>query len=291
MQGCSLVCAPWTRYSALALHGVPLEEAVAKAKTIKNVLGVVQLGRDGPFALRARRESMSEIRKVALPQSINLQEGTMQADAKMWTLKNVRASTTCQSLTKALKSLGWAADIIRPVGKDSWLASAADDPPATHLCIGQDYVAVIPMVKQSQANVNLVVPKPNSSANFSMCPDEPDDVSTTNARLSDMKADLEDALTHKLSGMLNDRLKTYDQKMTQLSETVEHVQQEVTATATTTQQKLQEQHNALQNQLASNNNTIMTQMQSLFSKMQADLQATLNPEGVTENDPKRTRTS
>ena len=60
-------------------------------------------------------------------------------------------STTCDSITMALRELGWNASAIRPTGKNSWVVCSADEPPATHLCIGNDYVAVMPAKSQTSA--------------------------------------------------------------------------------------------------------------------------------------------
>eukprot|EP00438_Fugacium_kawagutii_P019763 Skav203653 [mRNA] locus=scaffold2755:29083:33826:+ [translate_table: standard] len=246
-----------TRYGAIALHGVGLEEAISKAKTIKNVLGVVRLGRDGPFGLRAKREFVSEVRRHALPQCITLQEGKIKTDSTMWTLRNVKTSTTCESLTAALRKLGWIADVIRPAGKDSWLAGAEDGPPATHLCIGADYVAVIPMNQPTGSDPPKTANALPCRANFSMCDDEAE----TNTAC--------------------------DQQIAQLASTVEDVQKDVASSAEATQQKFNKQHDELKAQLDLNNNTVVKQMQSLFSKMQADLKASLAPEKPEENESKR----
>eukprot|EP00438_Fugacium_kawagutii_P003185 Skav218030 [mRNA] locus=scaffold214:306450:311011:+ [translate_table: standard] len=229
---------PDSRYGAVALHGVSLEDAISKAKSIKNVLGVIQLGRDGPFALRARREMISEVRRHALPQCITLQEGKIQADTTMWTLRNVKTSTTCESLT------GTPSNALM-----HW----------TRLCGGGT----------------------NGSA----------DAATVNTRLSDIRADMEEQLTAKLTGIFNERFQTCDQQIAKLSASVEEVQKDVSSSAEATQQKLNEQHAQLQAQLDANNNTVVKQMQSLFVKMQADLQASLAPDKNEANENKRLKTA
>ena len=62
---------PDPRFGIVPMHGQSLEEVVKLAKTLKNVLGVVQMGQNGVFALRAKREHIQEIRRNALPQGIH----------------------------------------------------------------------------------------------------------------------------------------------------------------------------------------------------------------------------
>ena len=128
------------RFGVVAMHGKSLDEVVKQAMAIKDVLGVVQLSQPNVFGLRARREHLAAIRRQALPQGIAIQEGEIPPDANWWVLKNVKASTTCGALTEALKTLGWDASAIRPGGKNAWIVCSSFDPPATHLCLNNDYM-------------------------------------------------------------------------------------------------------------------------------------------------------
>lgn len=269
------------RFGAVALFGHSLEDVIRLAKSTSDVLGIVRMGRNGPFALRGRREHLSSIRQKAIPQGITLQEGCANADGDVWILRNVTTSTTCKGLTDALKAVGWPAEVQRPVGRNAWLVKSSQEPPATHLCIGESYVAVVAMKKnQQQESIAIAVDQADLSGQHDV------DTASVTTRLSDMKCDLEERLTAKLSTMLDGRIQKCDERITHLASSVESVKAEVATTAEQTQKALDEQSATIQSQLTGNNNAIMQQMQSLFTKMQSELQASLAPEA---SDPKRQR--
>ena len=124
---------PDPRFGIVAMHGQTLEEVVKMAKTLKNVLGVVQLGQNGVFALRARREHIQEIRRNALPQGISLQEGEIPVGADWWILRNLNTSTTCDSITMALRELGWNASALGPLERIHGLFAQLMNP-QRHIC-------------------------------------------------------------------------------------------------------------------------------------------------------------
>lgn len=283
-----------SRFGVIALHGAKLEEALQQAASYKQALGVVQLGAKGPFAIRARREDLSSIRQHVHPQSITMQEGSFQKDSTWWVLKNVQVSTTCKDLSNALLTLGWQASVVRPAGKTSWIACSTEEPPATHLCLGSDYVAVIPFVKTMKKttateNPTAVIPLP---ANFSMCPeDDPGAASsvTASTRFSDLKADLEE----RLQDMIDERMKQCDEKIAQVSTAVEGVRTELGVVVDHSRkefQDLRDQQNNIQAQIQSNNAGMLQQMQSLFKQMQQELTATLTPTAAdAQMESKRAR--
>ena len=292
---------PDPRFGVVALHGQPLEEVVKLAKTLKNVLGVVQLGQNGVFALRARREHIQEIRRNALPQGISLQEGEIPAGASWWILRNLNASTTCDAVTTALLELGWKASAIRPSGKNSWVVCSADEPPATHLCIGSDYVAVSPARSQTAAKpAEVPVSVAKIGANFcpSMCPEESvGDVTTpttVTSRIDNIKADLKADLEERLTNMIQDRMRECDMRVDYLAASVEQVQSEVKEVQSAVEDlkvDTKAEFSSIRGDITEGNNTIMSQMQNLFSKMQSELQTTLNAnkDVSVEADAKRPR--
>lgn len=105
----------------ITMHGSSLDDVLKLAKNTKDVLGVVQLGHQPVFGLRAKREHLAAVRRCVLPQGIAIQEGDIPPGSTWWLLKNLKASTTCADLTQALQSLGWEASAIRPGGRYSWI--------------------------------------------------------------------------------------------------------------------------------------------------------------------------
>lgn len=245
---------PDPRFGVVAVHGSKLDDVLRSASSIKEALGVVQLGRDGSYTIRARREHLSVVRQHILPQSICVQEGTVPTGATWWALRNLHASTTCTELESSLKKLGWNASVIRPSGKASWIVCATEGPPACHLCLGDDYVSVIPLLKSqppSQVQMqhsNAPVPMPLQQ-DASMCPEE-DGTSTTATRLSDMKSELEDHLV----GLINRKMSACDDKINAVTADVQAVRGELAVVSDQAQrgQEAKEQNQTIQNQLQAN---------------------------------------
>ncbi len=282
---------PDPRFGIVTMHGFSLDDLVKLAKTTKDVLGIVQLGQQSTYGLRAKREHLASVRKQVLPQGIAIQEGEIPPDSSWWVLKNIRASTTCADLSKALKSLGWDASAIRPGGKFTWIVCSASEPPATHLCLNDDYVAVVPM-RSKTGDATKSTPFGSVSkvkqADFSMCPEDSDTV-TVATRMSALSTDLED----KLTNMINEKIQACDSKITGLHHSIDTLKVEMDTATQQTQLELElvkDQQSSIQNQLgnvetsiASSSSALMTQMQGLFQQMQSSLNNRLDSLDMTDH--------
>eukprot|EP00438_Fugacium_kawagutii_P009932 Skav225822 [mRNA] locus=scaffold1814:60657:65260:+ [translate_table: standard] len=237
-------------YGTVPLHGQQLEEVIRISRTMNEVLGVVQMGRKGPFALRARREHLAAIRLQAIPQGITLQEGAMTQEED------------CGPC-----------------------ATSSKEPPATHLCLGSDYVAVAAMHRETKPSISTTILANQANLAGGAAVPAVSEASTVSTRLSDIKSDLEERLTMKLSSMMDSHMKDCDERITTLATTIDDVKTEVASAAATTQKQLEEQSATIQEQINGNNNNIIQQMKSLFSQMQSELQATLTPDG--DSDPSK----
>eukprot|EP00435_Cladocopium_sp_Y103_P051423 s1804_g16.t1 len=288
---------PDPRYGVIAMHSHTLEDVLKLAKTLKNVLGVVQLGQNGVYALRARREHVQEIRRNALPQGISMQEGEIQVGAKWWILRNLNTSTTCDAVTTALHELGWDASAIRPTGRNAWLVCATMEPPASHLCIGSDYVAVMPVRSQS-GQKTAEGPKTAIQFGANFCSEEQSGGDATTpttvaSRVEDIKTDIRTDLEEKLTNLIQDRMKECDMRISTLADTVEHVQTEIHEVQDAVEGLTSEtktEFASIRGDIANGNASIMSQMQNLFSKMQTELQSTLSAsKEAQETEAKRPR--
>eukprot|EP00438_Fugacium_kawagutii_P021448 Skav208595 [mRNA] locus=scaffold3715:119990:124616:+ [translate_table: standard] len=281
---------PDQRFGVIPMFGATLEEVLKMAKNIPNVLGIVQTGKDQVFSLRARKEHLADIKKVALPESIRQQQGDIPPGATYWYLKHVRQSTGCKELTEALVGLGWEASAVKPIGMSTWLVCSKTDPPASHICLGDDYVAVHPM--KSHANKSQNLNPVLKMAAVSVVPhEEVSDDASTASRLSDLRTDLEERLTH----LVNQKMSQCDEKIGALAGTVSEVQSQMTNVTTVTEQTrndlltMNEQHKALQQQIDNNNQGLITQMKSLFDTMQSELKSELAKNDGAKS-PKRSKT-
>lgn len=207
-----------------------------------------------------------------------MQEGNEQSGGTLWTLKNVQTSTTCK----------WESEVLRPIGKDAWLVSSLVDPPASHLAIGDHYAALVPFRRPMNGNTKIVAAtsEPNI-ANLSGG-DAPSEAASVSTRLSDIKDDLEERLTSKLTSLIDGKMKDCDDRITHISKSLDEVKNEASSHAASTQRHLEEQSSAIQQQLCTNNNTIMQQMQAMFTKMQTELQASLTQDAQDQKRMKLT---
>lgn len=124
-------------------------------------------------------------------------------------------------------------------------------------------------------------------ANFSMCPDEPDGISDASAstRFDEMKTNLEDHIAE----MVQNRLRTYDAKITELQGAIDQTRiesQNANNELKTEFNTLSQQQNAIQQQIVQGNTSVVQQMQTLFQQMQSSLNTRLD---ALENDAKRPR--
>lgn len=80
---------PDPQFGIVPLPGQTLEEAQSLANKIDQVLGIVTMGSQDAYALRARREYIHIIKKQALPQSLSMQEGIIPPGSTWFYLKSV----------------------------------------------------------------------------------------------------------------------------------------------------------------------------------------------------------
>eukprot|EP00438_Fugacium_kawagutii_P005874 Skav200945 [mRNA] locus=scaffold2354:77239:81345:- [translate_table: standard] len=304
------------RFGVVPMHGTSLEDILRMAKTIPKVLGVVMAGREQTLALRGRREHIAEIRCRALPESLTHQQGDIPAGADWYYIKNVRASTGCNELSEALQSLGWRANAIKPTNPTTWLACSLDSPPASHLCLGDDYVAVVP-VKRNATKMNDVQTVQATAVHF-VGPDDVELESSTASRLSNLSTDIEERIQEKITTLVQDKLNACDAKINTLASSFNTLQQDVVkvaqvadGTQTSVQaltgslgtlqqdvvkvanladetkgsvQMLSEQNQSIHKQIETSNNNMMQQMQQLFANMQNELKSVKDS---IPADPKR----
>lgn len=273
-------------YGVVVMHGLGLEEVTRLTSKISHTLGIVQVGGE-QYAIRARREHILSVRKQALPQGLSIQEGVIEPNSVWWYVKNLHASTTCEALTKALNELGWKASAIRPTNRHTWLVSSTVEPPATHLCLNDDYVAVVPVRSQKGSKTSTVDPNPSVDASIaigtvSMCPEDDETVaSTTGSRMAEIKDDLES----KLAAMVEAKVAKCEDRITALGDTIQKSRQDWenanTAIAAEFQQVrsqqtgLQSQIAGVESSIAAANGSMISQIQNMFSTMQTSLDARL----------------
>lgn len=296
---------PDPNFGVVVMHGLGLEEVTRLTAKIDHTLGIVQVGGD-QYAIRARREHIMTVRKQALPQGLSIQEGVIEPNSVWWYVKNLHASTTCEALTKALNELGWKASAVKPTNRHTWLVSSTVEPPATHLCLNDDYVAVVPVRNRKDTTIPMIEKHAPTAAAMkdvpvSMCPEDGENTPTTaGSRMAEIKDDLES----KLVALVDAKVARCEDQIVQLNASIQKTRQDWeganTAIAAEFQQ-VRSQQNGLQTQIAGVENSIavangsmISQIQNMFSNMQSSLDARLKEivvatgEGA-ESDPKKPR--
>ena len=275
---------PDPAYGIVTMYGQTLEEVLTCASKTKDSLGVVQVS-NGQYAIRGRREKIADIRKKVMPQSIAIQEGSIEPNSQWWHLRNMHMSTTCDSLTHALGNLGWNASAIKPINKSTWLVASQTEPPAMHICINNQFVAVVPVLKKPKSPNAWKEPKVVPLAlqgNFVMNPDDADMESTapSSTRLAEMKSELETTV----SSMIEQKMKACDERINSIQSAIEESNTTWKQRHEETQQAVQEvqsQVSGVEASIETANGNMLNQMQAMFTKMQANFTAQL--EHMKEN--------
>ena len=274
------------RFTMVNLPNKQLQEVALKADTCQKALGIVKIG-DG-FAIRCKREDAASVRAQLLPDSAYVETATFTSDQVLFVAKNV-PQVGREELTEALQKTGWDATAVRPQGMNRWILAAKGEPNSSHVVIN----GAIMMVERLQ--------RPTDSVPITMVAREVR-VNTTNEngivsttfRFAEFRAQVE----AQISQAVETKLQVANSKIEQLSQALHDVQTKTESAHTSlandlghvreeqafTQKKLAE----VETSVAASSHQIIAQMQSMFSKMQANMEQTVQS---LVNDPeKRQRT-
>eukprot|EP00438_Fugacium_kawagutii_P024326 Skav216810 [mRNA] locus=scaffold135:54537:60375:- [translate_table: standard] len=174
-------------------------------------------------------------------------------------------------------------EAIRPSGPHTWLVCSHEEPPASHLLLNNQYVAVVAVgVANKPKQTDVTMSKQPVNANFAMCPDEADAVSDASAstRFDEIKSNLEE----HIAGLVHDKLKQYDQQIEVLKTAIDQTRNESQAATTELKSEITtvaQQQNAIQEQIVQGNTGVVNQMQKMFQQMQSSINTRWNNGGIT----------
>ena len=274
------------RFTMVNLPNKQLQEVALKADTCQKALGIVKIG-DG-FAIRCKREDAASVRAQLLPDSAYVETATFTSDQVLFVAKNV-PQVGREELTEALQKTGWDATAVRPQGMNRWILAAKGEPNSSHVVIN----GAIMMVERLQ--------RPTDSVPITMVAREvrvnttnENGIVSTTSRFAEFRAQVE----AQISQAVETKLQVANSKIEQLSQALHDVQTKTESAHTSlandlghvreeqafTQKKLAE----VETSVAASSHQIIAQMQSMFSKMQANMEQTVQS---LVNDPeKRQRT-
>lgn len=143
--------------------------------------------------------------------------------------------------------------------------------------INDYYAQVLPVgFKYAKNHDKAKAPQqePKVNANFSMCPEDGEDQSSTTTcattRFQEIKVGLEDEIT----SMVNEKFQQYDAKIQTLQQTVQQNKIDADEKHYKTQpdvHDIQKNQAVIQTQISDSNNPVVSQMQSLLQQMQENL--------------------
>ena len=275
------------RFTTVALPAKQLTEVAAKADACANALGVVKMGEG--FAIRCRREDAAGIRAQLLPESAFVEMTAVPQDKCLYVARNV-PQVGREELSLALQKTGWDATAVKPQGMDRWIIAAKDDPKSGHVVVNGSIMIVEKMHRQVDSTPISLVAR---EIRVNTVTDPQGTVSTT-SRIAEFRAQVESQISHvvdaklveanakieQLTAALQEVQAKAEQSHSSLASDMNHVREEQAFT----QKKLAD----VEASVAGSGQQILDHMHTMFSKMQASMEQTVQ---ALVNDPeKRQRT-
>eukprot|EP00438_Fugacium_kawagutii_P007540 Skav228223 [mRNA] locus=scaffold43:266609:271135:+ [translate_table: standard] len=265
------------RFVAFQIASKGLAEAMQKAESFPQALGIVRMGE--AFGIRCRRDDASTLRSQLSPESAYVEHVAAAEGDHMFILRNV-PQVSRDELTGALVKMGWNAQALRSQGVNKWLVASPVEPQTTHFIVNNNIVVIEKLNKKSgNGDIHLVA----SEVKVSTVIDPQQGVvsMSTTSRFAEIRAQVEEqisaAVEHKLA-QANARIedlaanlhKVQEQAgaaQAKLANDVNMVREEQGFTRT----KLTE----MEGSIASSNQAVLAQMKSMstmFMQMQESMQ-------------------
>ena len=274
------------RYTTVSLPAKQLSEVMAKAEACSKALGIAKIGEN--FAIRCLREDAICIRAQLLPESAFVETATCPQDQVLFVARNV-PQVCREELTEALKKTGWEATAVRPQGMSRWIIAAKSDPANSHVIIN-GAIMMVERLNKGQDSVPITMVAREVRVNTT----QENGVVSTTSRFAEFRAQVETQISQAVEA----KLQMANTKIEQLTHALQEVQNkaemshsnlasdlgQVREEQAFTQKKLAE----VESTVASNGQQIIAQMQNMFTKMQANMEQTVQ---ALVNDPdKRQKT-
>jgi hypothetical protein len=275
------------RYTTIALPAKQLSEVTAKADACPKALGVVKMGES--FAIRCRREDAAGIRTQLLPESAFVETAAFPQEGNLYVAKNV-PQVGREELTQALQTTGWDATAVKPQGMDRWILAAKEDPKSGHVVVNGSIMIVERLHKQVESTPITMVAR-EIRVNTTT---DPQGVVSTTSRFAEFRAQVETQITQAVDAKLQVANARIEQLTTALQDVQMKAEQSHTSLASDMSQVREEQAFTqkkladVEASVAGSGQQIIEHMQTMFTKMQSNMEQTVQ---ALINDPeKRQRT-
>ena len=274
------------RFTMVSLPVKQLHEIAAKAEACPKAMGIVKIG-DG-FAIRCKREDAASVRAQLLPDSAYVETAAFTNDQTLYVAKHV-PQVGREALSEALQKTGWDATAVRPQGMNRWILAAKGDPNTSHVVVNGAIMMVERLHRPTES-----VPITMVAREVRVNTTNDNGVVSTTSRFAEFRTQVE----AQISQAVEAKLQIANSKIEQLSQALQDVQDKTESVHSSlandlgqvreeqafTQKKLAE----VETSVAASSQQIIAQMQSMFTKMQANMELTVQS---LVNDPdKRQRT-
>eukprot|EP00438_Fugacium_kawagutii_P015362 Skav226112 [mRNA] locus=scaffold702:224569:228730:- [translate_table: standard] len=256
------------RCSAISIPTASLQEALAKAESTPNVLGVVKMGES--FASRCKREHTAGVRSHLMPETAYVDMANIDMNDKLYILRHVPLINR-EELTQALKNAGWTAQAIKPQGPSRWIVASQQEAPASHLAINNDIVIIEKMNDHRDVQPPTLVATARE-VRVDTIRDAGNNVvsTTTTTRIAEMRAQIEE----QVASVIDARLEAANNQIQQLSQALQDVQRDNVADMThlkNEQEHTKKKLNEMEQAVALSGQSIVKQMQQMFATMEENL--------------------
>lgn len=258
-----------------------LDHLLLQLQKSSQALGIVEY-REG-YAYRCRREHCQLVRKTLVPNSLWAEEGQARPGDSLYIVKYVQTNTGPPQLTAALKSLGWDAEAIRPLGPTTWSVAAATPPPHPHLPLDGSFAIAVPVHNPGKRELcawtgHLKLPAA-VVAEVDQKEDAMETETSATTRMSDIKAELKTEFNEQVERMIQQKLKPTQDQVTLLTETVKAQETKAAqfhAQTVDALTSLQAQQTTAETRMGSLEQTISGVSQNVVSQMNGMLQTMQN---------------
>ena len=261
------------RFGIVIVPNANLAELQQRINGLDKALGLTRV-RDH-LAVRCRREHITALRAVLLPDSAYVAADVCAADEQLWILKHV-PSVDKNGLDQALQMAYWDAKTLRAQGQNRWIVAAKSAPPCHHLCINGAFVLIEALKRSAESPPVTLIAKQVKIDSVVSSGDGTMQVATS-SRFQEVKAEM--------SEQFESRLAIANNKIDQLAAALQAVQANQTQATIQTQSELaqlrEEQSfakakiEAVESSVVTSGQEVLTIMKSMMSQMQASLESSV----------------
>lgn len=249
---------------------------MAKAGQCSQAVGVVRMGEG--FGIRTRRENISSVRSLLLPETAYVECANFDEDEDLFTISHLPQMTR-DDLDQALHQAGWKARAIRPQGIDRWTVASKQNPEAAHMIINGCLTIIERHVPKVVSTHTVSVVAREVKVDSVM--DPVTNTTTTTSRIAEIQTHMQTQLEQVIDGKLQQahaRIESLNQALvTMQNENVKlHEQMASDVTQLRDEQAFARQKlHEVETSVAASNNAVISQMGEMFASMQASLEQTL----------------